>query len=251
MEQSDNQATSATPQTTPSIEQTPVVMSFESLYTASIDIYKKLFLKIVFYPIFAVLISLLPLMLILAIWGLTKFASLPLGASQAVNILLGLLGLVALLLVFFVMFLTAQIPYLLVAKNPDAKFKELLLDAKKNLVPFTVVVVLQCLVVLGGFILLIIPGFYLLVRFSFAAFAYMFEGYEGASALKRSSELVKGNWWGVALRLLSVYAFIFIVTLLIGTLANVAGPKGSSARELISGLSSIINLLLSPFYLIV
>jgi len=48
-----------------------------------------------------------------------------------------------------------------------------------------------------GLLLLVIPGVYLAVRWYFVTPAVVVEGARGAAALRRSSELVRGNWWRV------------------------------------------------------
>jgi hypothetical protein len=59
------------------------------------------------------------------------------------------------------------------------------------------VIVLAGAAVLGGFILLIIPGIFLLIRFYFAVVVVVVEGERGTAALRRSWRLVKGSTWRV------------------------------------------------------
>jgi len=228
----------------------PSLMSFEELYKSTFEVYKKLFVKITFYPLGAYFLGALPLIFILVIWGGVQFIGLPTEIGRVVNVLLGFLGLVGVIVMMLSMFLSLQIPYLLISKNSTANLKELLLEAKKNLLPFAGVIVLYTLVVLGGFILLIIPGFYFLIRYIFAPLAYMFEDYGGSSALKRSSELVSGNWWGIAMRLMSFYGLIWVFSFVVGTIASVAGPEDSVAYESIMVLGNLVSYLASPIYLI-
>ena len=46
-----------------------------------------------------------------------------------------------------------------------------------------------------GFIALIVPGIWLLVRWAFAAQAAVVDGLGPVDALRRSAELVKDHWW--------------------------------------------------------
>jgi hypothetical protein len=59
------------------------------------------------------------------------------------------------------------------------------------------VVLLALLGVAGGLLLLIIPGIYLAIRWYFGTWAVVIEGARGSEALRRSGELVQGNWWRV------------------------------------------------------
>lgn len=73
------------------------------------------------------------------------------------------------------------------------------------------VVLLAGLAVLGGFILLIVPGVFLLLRFYFALIVVVVEGERGAEAMRRSWRLVKGSTWRV-----------LGITLLLALIAGVA-----------------------------
>jgi hypothetical protein len=49
--------------------------------------------------------------------------------------------------------------------------------------------------VIIAFLLLVVPGFYVLVAWSFVPQVMMMEGLWGRDALKRSEQLIKGVWW--------------------------------------------------------
>lgn len=51
--------------------------------------------------------------------------------------------------------------------------------------------------ILLGLILLIVPGIYVAVRWYFVTQSVVVDGVRGAAALRRSWELVAGNWWRV------------------------------------------------------
>jgi hypothetical protein len=79
------------------------------------------------------------------------------------------------------------------------------------------VFILMVLVIMGGFILFIIPGLILSFLVYFAQYAYVKEGQRGMMALLRSHELVRGRWWtlvlrllGVMVRLVGIYLFVAI-----------------------------------------
>lgn len=60
--------------------------------------------------------------------------------------------------------------------------------------------------VLGGFLLLFIPGVIFTVWFMFSLLVFVFEGKTGTDALKASKALVSGRWWGVFGRTLLIGA---------------------------------------------
>jgi hypothetical protein len=63
-------------------------------------------------------------------------------------------------------------------------------------------VALYALIVIGGFLLLIVPGIWLSVRLYFGAQVAVVDGVGPAEALRRSSRLVDGRWWSTFGRLL-------------------------------------------------
>lgn len=67
------------------------------------------------------------------------------------------------------------------------------------------------LIILGGAILLIIPGIIFSVWFYFSKFIYIYDGLEIKESLRRSKELVAGRFWPVTGRL-------FVIGLLMGIL---------------------------------
>jgi hypothetical protein len=77
--------------------------------------------------------------------------------------------------------------------------------------PLFFAIVLAALGILCGFVL-IIPGFYLVVRWYFVPQAVVIDGARGAGALKASGDLVQGFWW----RTLAVIAVANLVAALPG-----------------------------------
>lgn len=65
--------------------------------------------------------------------------------------------------------------------------------------------ILTGLAVLGGTILLVIPGIIFSVWFSFAAIVFVIEGVKGTEALRASKELVRGKFWPVLWRWVATY----------------------------------------------
>lgn len=63
--------------------------------------------------------------------------------------------------------------------------------------PIFLAVIIAAAGVVLGFILLILPGFWLLVRWFFTPQAVVVDGRRGVLALERSAELVRGSWWRV------------------------------------------------------
>ena len=78
--------------------------------------------------------------------------------------------------------------------------------------------ILTWLAVIGGLILLIVPGIIFGVWFTFSGYTVMLEDRKGLSALRRSKQLVKGNGWYVFVVFLILYISYFA---LVGTSAGI------------------------------
>ena len=85
---------------------------------------------------------------------------------------------------------------------------------------------LELVLITVGFLLFILPGLVLTGYFFLAPYVLVFENVGGLQALKRSWQLVVGNWWGVLGRTL----FAGLVMILLAwpgmILARLGGPLG-------------------------
>jgi len=80
------------------------------------------------------------------------------------------------------------------------------------------VTILAGLAILGGLILLIVPGIIFGVWFTFSGYAVILEDREGLSALRRSKQLVKGNGWYVFVVFFILYIIYYVLA---GTTAGI------------------------------
>ncbi len=94
---------------------------------------------------------------------------------------------------------------------------------------------LSGLVVIGGAFLFIVPGIILGVMLSFSRIAVVVDNQRGMNALMWSKELVRGVWWEVFKRLISVGLVLGIVSIILG---------------LVPYIGSALSLLTVPFSMI-
>ncbi len=87
-------------------------------------------------------------------------------------------------------------------------------------IPSFVVGFLEALAIIGGFILLIIPGIYLTIAFNFGHYVLFSEDLRGITALKASKYYVKGYWWGVLGRLLLLGICVGLIQIVLGLFSN-------------------------------
>ena len=86
-----------------------------------------------------------------------------------------------------------------------------------------------------GFIALIIPGIYIVVRLCVVAPAVVVEGHRGMDAIRRSWDLVKDNWW----RILGILIVVGIIGGVFGGILSIPGTL--IATETGSGLAALIG----------
>ena len=107
------------------------------------------------------------------------------------------------------------------------------------------------IIILGGFILLIIPGIWLGLRYSLVHTALAIDGKTGPAALKVSSDLIRGRWWRVFWWSLAAGVVIWIVSTVlqfvvltpVGFLASMSWEGGWVLSNL---LGPVVSLLVFP-----
>ncbi|HBK34353.1 TPA: hypothetical protein DEP34_01720 [Candidatus Uhrbacteria bacterium] len=144
--------------------------------------------------------------------------------------------------------------------HTEASHSELLLRARTLIKPVILVAVLQCLVVLGGFLLLIVPGIIFLIWFAFAQIAVILDHQRGFDALSFSREIVSGRFWSVLWFLVSGPLFIllghaFLSSLIFGTIALIMHTDptvwvNGNLPMWVEAIDAITQTFLFPFLLI-
>jgi hypothetical protein len=101
------------------------------------------------------------------------------------------------------------------------------------------------IVLLVAFILLIIPGIWLSVSFTFAIFFLLLKGASIIDSLKMSFNLVKGKWWGVLgqLLVLGLLCLLFVIGLnmVSSVIGALVGEDGAYA------FTSAVSYFLAPY----
>jgi hypothetical protein len=111
--------------------------------------------------------------------------------------------------------------------------------------------ILYAVLLAVGFVLLIIPGIWLVVAMSVAVPALMFEGVRGFGAIRRSMGLVSGRWWATLGRILLALILYIVAVIVIGVIAGAIAHGVSSVTtfEIIRGIvSAFVFILLAPFW---
>jgi len=110
--------------------------------------------------------------------------------------------------------------------------------------------ILVFLIVLGGALLLVVPGIIFMIWYSFYFFTVTFEGTKGLNALKASKNLVAGRWWSITIRL-AIPALIFgaitaLVSSLVFSLISLSGMPTFLESTIASLASSLVSSITIP-----
>lgn len=160
---------------------------------------------------------------------------------------------------------TIQVILQLEAGKKASYSKEASSGAWRLILPLLWVGILESLIILGGLVVLIIPGLYFTVVLCFSSLFLIDDDAHGTAALGKSRDLVKGRFWATLWRLFAG-GFVFGVGLMIVTgvlfalLTLIAGPSHllalNDANELsplaqgtIDLFQSIIQAAVVPLFL--
>lgn len=97
---------------------------------------------------------------------------------------------------------------------------ELMSKSKQLLLSYFLLSLFAGLLMVGGWMLAVIPGVIISLLFVFVSFVFVLEGKRGTEALKRSYQMVKENFWAVLLRVLVIQVVLFIGSYILELLAT-------------------------------
>jgi len=137
----------------------------------------------------------------------------------------------------FVLHMLAQAIILYIAfqylRGQTASLGDAFQKALPRLLPILGAIVLVLLGWTIGFVLLVIPGVMLMVRWSVAVPACLLERLGPLASLKRSAELTKGHRWKIFGTFLPVWLVSLIVSGLLTVFARLLGPTVVLAAKLV------------------
>lgn len=81
-------------------------------------------------------------------------------------------------------------------------------------------IITTTIIVLGGFLLLIIPGIYLTVRYTFVLHAVVLKNLQHSEARQYSKRLVDGRWWKVLGYSLVIYTIVILASFILNLTYN-------------------------------
>lgn len=143
-----------------------------------------------------------------------------------------------------------------ISKNQNYNLNELYQSSMKKIASYFWVAILVGLIVMGGFILLIIPGIIFAVWYAFAEYIVVLEDKDnkGLKALSASKDIVKGRWgaafWRLFIPSLLVYIAGVIITLILTLILSLGNVEFATIDQnlLFNTLTSLIFLFLAPLF---
>ncbi|MFA5954136.1 MAG: hypothetical protein WC817_01185 [Patescibacteria group bacterium] len=117
-------------------------------------------------------------------------------------------------------------------------------ESRRFVLPYLWVSILSGLLMLGGVLLLVVPGIILSVWFILALYVVVSEDRHGFTALLASREYVRGRWWAVAGRIVVLALLSFVISIPGAILTGVFNQPGIA-----QAINFALELLLTPLLL--
>ena len=144
--------------------------------------------------------------------------------------------------------------------NQTNEIKKIAKIATSLMQPVLTVALLQILMLIGGFLLLVVPAFLFSVWFCFAQFNVIFDGKRGIGALQTSKDMVKDKFWRVFLTVIGgTFILFFSYSVILSVIMSlIAIVQGVNLVDMLTGtlplwiqvLEAIGEVLLLPLIVI-
>jgi serine/threonine protein kinase len=125
---------------------------------------------------------------------------------------------------------------------------------RKRWKPFLKTMIRVTLRIIIGYILFIIPGIIMSIRYSLYAPVVLIEGLEKKAAMRRARELASRSWRTVIIVSILQIVIPMIVSLLVGRIRvgiNPDLPRDSATRQIYQQVLGLVNIFIVPFISIV
>jgi len=179
----------------------------------------------------------------------------------------GLINIFSLLVYLFTIFFLASLISIALVLAINGLLKKERVDMKaiynasySKIISYIWISVLVTVAILGGTLLLIIPGIIFSIWFSFSLYILILSGSRGTQSLSESRELVKGYFWPVLWRWVAPYfvfglllTVIFVIPVYLIGLA-IGNPMAGFAAETpwwADLISSVFSILTVPLFTII
>lgn len=223
------------------------MLSASEIVKESWELYKKSWKKIWVYLV----LLLIPTLALSALSTISLYLSVYIPSSTLASSVIILLVIAA--SIVFTLWASIALARTMGAiyKNEQASDWRLAFSNSSHLIlPVIWTSILVALIVLGGTILLIIPGIIFSIWYSFTFYTVIFEDKRGFNALSSSKALVVGRWWRIFWRLF-VPGIIFglaaaLISYLIVTLVYLVPMTDLGNTVIERVLNALVNIAITP-----
>lgn len=132
-------------------------------------------------------------------------------------------------------------------QKPNQPLEAQLKNTTSLIIPSIWISIISTLIILGGTLLLIIPGIIFSVWYMFGNVALVLDGKKGMAALKESKRLVRGRWWQVFFAAVLPTVAIVLLLILVDIVLNAIFGIINSIL-IIELISSFISYLMTPLF---
>jgi hypothetical protein len=223
----------------------PRLPAAPAIFSMAWQMYRERFIKFLHLYWLGFLV-LLPFMVVMLLFALTK-TFLPGGpTSQVTTVLLILAGVITLPVAIYFGARTQISIILMYSQPPSAATKEIFAASRQYFWSYLWLVILTGILVMLWALLFIIPAIIWGVFYSFGSLVLIYGGLKGYAALKHSRELIRGYWWAVFGREMFL-GLVFMVIMIILSIPSSAIPNQGLARDFWNMITQIVNWLIGPF----
>ncbi len=223
-----------------------MLVSATEIINKSWDLYRAHWRELSIY----MLLLFIPTMILILVGILGLYLSMYLPAAALINDILTLL----ILLAAFIFGLWTSVALTMAVKsvykdNVVLPWKTAYNNTAKLLWPIIYTSALVTLIVIGGTLLLIIPGIIFTFWYIFSVQEIIFAGQKGLAAMSESKKLVVGRWWAVAFRFVAPALLFVLASLMLQQILIFPFTYMNSILnvKLISNIiSSLVNAAVAP-----
>ncbi len=129
--------------------------------------------------------------------------------------------LIGLILLVLTLWVQVAVTHVADSKEDSLDVSKLLSKSSGMILPLALVSILAGLAVVGGLILLIVPGIIFAIWFAFSAFTLILENKRGTEALKASKALVVGRWGAVFSRIILLALSVLGISILVSIILSI------------------------------
>ena len=230
-----------------------------TLYRRAFSLYSEYFPKFLKLSFLAHLPVIVTTALLIGLFVLDKYLPHPSSLAQkiAMGIAMVIVGLLQIIAYTISSSVISGVTAVIITQLSAAPLRPVKLRVafgvlKKRWRPFLKTVFRVTLRIIIGFVLLIIPGIIIVVRYSLYAPVVLIEGLEGKAAMKRARQLASRSWRTIIIVSIIQIIIPMIVSALVGRIrVGVDLEKASLAHRIYQQVLGLVNIFVLPLISIV